>query len=659
MTSSKTWLRSVFSSVDAILSWEPNVSIAAACVQFPCLSFVKDAVEETEKEPYADFLEMPIDQQILFTTDKRYGKPMALNATSLTNGLLALSKGRSSVTLSTDALGAPDILDTLRVLIQKKSSVIVAPLPWSQNGRAAPPHMSLVSTLQSVPAMTSDDIRSRTLTIVDSIQAFNRSLGRLDPLLLARFACYQVTNRSEPSDYAYGLASMIRRLGELDSKHANDALFDAVRYLVKETYMNGKSSDFPSHHTSPAWLIQDPESVFKPTDAFHINLDLIFRQSAFEGVHRSGWAYVKNGLAAYNHPDSTLFVDLYADATFGWMEKILSFAKALPFSTPWMAFFHHGWDTADAFSVKSAVSKPSFFASLPACKALFVLSQDLQQKLATGLKTLYPNATLPPIIALTHPTEFVPIERQFAMAKFRANPNRRVVQVGSFYRQSFAIYELPFGDARSEMANPLNLRKAHLQAASSHRYFCPDNLLLELYKVGNNELLRADGVVESESPIYKSISGFSTNANVTAMDNTTQQRSDNVYVQGLIDHVKQLNDAVDIIPNLSNDDYDTLLSENIVFVQLNDASAINTLLECLVRNTPILINPLPSVLEVLGANYPLYFSTLKQASDLLADENLIEKASQHLMSLNKSKYRLDYFLMHFRAAVEETLMDHQ
>lgn len=52
---------------------------------------------------------------------------------------------------------------------------------------------------------------------------------------------------------------------------------------------------------------------------------------------------------------------------------------------------------------------------------------------------------------------------------------------------------------------------------------------------------------------------------------------------------------------LSNEAYDRLLTENIGFVALHDASANNTVIECIARATPLLVNPLPAVVEYLGA----------------------------------------------------------
>ena len=92
-----------------------------------------------------------------------------------------------------------------------------------------------------------------------------------------------------------------------------------------------------------------------------------------------------------------------------------------------------------------------------------------------------------------------------------------------------------------------------------------------------------------------------------------------------------------MISCLSNDDYDILLSEHIVFVDLIELSACNTLLECIVRNTPILIKPLPPVVERLGSNYPLYWTEYDQIATLLTEDN-IKRAHEYLSKLDKTCY---------------------
>jgi hypothetical protein len=99
---------------------------------------------------------------------------------------------------------------------------------------------------------------------------------------------------------------------------------------------------------------------------------------------------------------------------------------------------------------------------------------------------------------------------------------------------------------------------------------------------------------------------------------------------------------------IPNHAYDRLLSENIVFIDLHDTSAYNAVVECIVRNTPILINPLEAVKEYLGEDYPFYFSSLEEAEKKADDLQLVEETHNYLKNYPfKQKLTIDYFLESF------------
>jgi hypothetical protein len=88
--------------------------------------------------------------------------------------------------------------------------------------------------------------------------------------------------------------------------------------------------------------------------------------------------------------------------------------------------------------------------------------------------------------------------------------------------------------------------------------------------------------------------------------------------------------SVQVVSYLSNEEYDELLSKNIVFLDLYASSANNVIVECIARTTPILVNPLPAVVEYLGRDYPLYFETLEEAAWKAENEALVLAAHEYL-----------------------------
>ena len=102
------------------------------------------------------------------------------------------------------------------------------------------------------------------------------------------------------------------------------------------------------------------------------------------------------------------------------------------------------------------------------------------------------------------------------------------------------------------------------------------------------------------------------------------------------------------------DEYDELLTKNIVFVDLFDASANNTVLECIIRNTPIVINKINSVVEYLGETYPLYFKNIDEINSLITLEN-ITKAHVYLQNMDKRDITLESFTKNILTFVDEFL----
>ncbi len=102
-----------------------------------------------------------------------------------------------------------------------------------------------------------------------------------------------------------------------------------------------------------------------------------------------------------------------------------------------------------------------------------------------------------------------------------------------------------------------------------------------------------------------------------------------------------------LMPYLDDASYDQVLASSVVFLDLYDSSANNAIVECIVRHTPVLVNPLEAVQEYLGEHYPLYFHSLDEAAELLRNNDRIEAASRYLAQLSRS----DCFTSsHFRQA---------
>lgn len=175
-----------------------------------------------------------------------------------------------------------------------------------------------------------------------------------------------------------------------------------------------------------------------------------------------------------------------------------------------------------------------------------------------------------PVDNLIFPTETP--EVKWGWDKFQRNPERKLIQVGWWLRRIHSIYRLPAG----------SYRKIFLKVD----YFNWDYIIHKEY-----EILKKSGLFSAE-----------------------------------------MYETADTVNFVSDDQYDRLLAGNIIFLHLYDSSANNTIIECMVRNTPLLVNPLPAVKEYLGEDYPFYFNSLEEAAEKAEDEDLIQKT--HLYLLN-------------------------
>ena len=81
----------------------------------------------------------------------------------------------------------------------------------------------------------------------------------------------------------------------------------------------------------------------------------------------------------------------------------------------------------------------------------------------------------------------------------------------------------------------------------------------------------------------------------------------------------------------------------IVFMYIIDCSVIPFILDCIVKNIPVVINYHEALFEYLGTSYPLFYSSYSEASKIIENYSLLEKGYNYLVNLNKDNYSFDKF----------------
>jgi hypothetical protein len=95
------------------------------------------------------------------------------------------------------------------------------------------------------------------------------------------------------------------------------------------------------------------------------------------------------------------------------------------------------------------------------------------------------------------------------------------------------------------------------------------------------------------------------------------------------------------------DEYDELLLNNIIIIPLWNATANNSLLECMEANIPAFISKLPSTLEYLGDKYPMFYENIKDIEPIINNIDLLyqkyKETYNYLINLDKTTIHYEYF----------------
>ena len=91
-------------------------------------------------------------------------------------------------------------------------------------------------------------------------------------------------------------------------------------------------------------------------------------------------------------------------------------------------------------------------------------------------------------------------------------------------------------------------------------------------------------------------------------------------------------------------EYIDLMCNSVVFLDLYDVAACNTILECISLSVPILVNKLDGCIEYLGEDYPFYYEDLSEAEAKLSDSKLIAQTNEYLLNMKKEDLSVNFFI---------------
>ena len=411
------------------------------------------------------------------------------------------------------------------------------------------------------------------------------------------------------------------------------------------------------------WVINDNIKNLKkppnnPYGLFNINY---IDQHDYSNVHRSGWQFVYENLLYLHNNSSNLLLDLYIDRTFHWNYDINKILGIIPYKKSWIGFIHHTFNTSFTdYNCYNLINNPDFIQSLSVCKGLFVLSNYLSEKISFELSKK--NISIP-IYVLIHPTEVsVP---KWSYNNFILNKDKKIINIGGWYRDIYSFYQLSLPNKYSFINKTNcfqkkiysdNIRKVCLKGLHMNNYY-PSNIFLN--NIYQFLLSQENHCNPNESPNISNNTNISSNIS----SNISCNYIHNNWYKHFYNYVKKINNSIDIIEYVDNDHYDSLLINNIVYLNLEDASAVNTVIECIVRNTPLIVNKHPAIVELLGEKYPLYYTNKshnyyeinKEIESLLTFQNGIHiiNAYKYLQKLNKNPFTINFFITQFTDIIKK------
>ena len=318
--------------------------------------------------------------------------------------------------------------------------------------------------------------------------------------------------------------------------------------------------------------------------------------------HRSGWGRVIQYLI-----DSNLMVTnsekIDIDRKGGnltdiffldFTEKYFEWDKKETIRMPWVGIMHLAMNLPvhihQTLRLENTLQNSNFLASLEHCLALFVLSDDVRTFLTKYLNSNGFGKVA--VYSVRHPVTMESNAKKFTLHDLDIlieSSSAGVILLGQQYRRLATIHNLK--TTRQKFWLP-GTPKGTVELKKMRR-----KLRFELKK-----------------------------------DNSTKQ-----------------DPSVKILYTSNFTDYDNLLKHNIVILDLWGATANNAILEIMALTIPAYVKRLPSTIEYLGDDYPMFFDNKADIEHGLSQDpvllmNRLKQAHYYLQNIKMEKLTLEYFL---------------
>ncbi|MBD2548577.1 hypothetical protein H6G65_03060 [Microcystis elabens FACHB-917] len=284
------------------------------------------------------------------------------------------------------------------------------------------------------------------------------------------------------------------------------------------------------------------------------------------GYHRHGWNWVVVELMKRFHADSAPLMMLsFAEQNLLFQGFNSRYYDILVPHKPWVGIFHL---PPHVPAIQSRTHQLRRLLTEP--RLMEIMATCVATiALSTHLRNFMHEEILPgsPAFSLLHPAPYeVPrfMPEQF-LERLRSSGRLRLVQLGFWLRRHHLIHRL------------MAIRPAEIEA----------------FQVGIN----------------------------------TPRQKQALQLDAAINDVS-LSPDVFLTSRLTDHQYDCLLCESVVLLPLYDTSANNSLIECITRCTPVLLERHPAGEEYLGVDYPLFYESFDELCEWLAEASFVDRVLQ-------------------------------
>ncbi len=317
-----------------------------------------------------------------------------------------------------------------------------------------------------------------------------------------------------------------------------------------------------------------------------------------------------------------LYLDLFVDRSFLWRNPLDG--RDLPHRMhDWTGVIHHPPGVPN--SCDHLFNSVTFQDALANCVSLIVFSETLQLHVQTLIQLWglchrddrLHNRRLPTVYFVHHPVN-VDLLATFRSPDLALASRHRLFHIGHHGRDIERFYRLAApGFEKIILTNDLNI---------------PDHICMRNASRNSTDL--SSTAVWDFPPVVESSSFHPPDRK---MYKAKFKRGSVAYSWSCC------HQPCRTLPRLSRKQYVSLLNSGIVYIHLIDASAVNTLLECIVMRTPVFVNRLPAVEEMLGMTYPLYAETELEVADILNRvdlRHLIDQTVDYLSRLDLDRFHI-------------------